>query len=149
MKALVERVARAAVTSEGELTGRIERGLLVYLGVVEGDGEPDAAWMADKVRYLRIFTDEAGKMNLDVVQAGGGVLAISAFSLAADARKGRRPSFDAAARPEIAEPLYLRSCELLRGLGVTVETGRFRTMMQVEAVNDGPITILLDSRGSL
>ncbi|MEE8169826.1 MAG: D-aminoacyl-tRNA deacylase [Phycisphaerae bacterium] len=146
MRALVERVASASVTVDDEPAGRIDRGLLVYLGVAKGDADADARFIAEKVRYLRIFRDEAGKMNCDVVQAGGAVLAISAFSLVADARKGRRPSFDSAAPPEAAEPLYERFCEALRASGVRVETGRFRTMMQVSAVNDGPITILLSSK---
>ena len=146
MRALVERVASAQVVVDGEAVGQIEAGILVYLGVAEGDQEADVEYICDKVRHLRIFPDDEGKMNRDVVEAGGGVLAISAFSLNADARKGRRPSFDPAARPEIAEPMYERLCERLRGMGVRVETGRFRTMMRVEAVNDGPICILLDSR---
>jgi len=144
MRVLVERVASASVTSEGTPAGRIGAGLLVYLGAAAGDTPIDAEILADKVRHLRIFGDAAGRMNLDVLQAGGAVLAISAFTLLADAQKGRRPSFDGAARPELAEPLYDRFCARLRELGVRVETGRFRTMMQVESVNDGPITILIE-----
>lgn len=146
MRALVERVGSANVTIDGQIVGRIDRGLLVYLGVANDDAEPDAAYIVEKVRGLRIFPDDAGKMNLDVSEIAGAVLAISAFSLCADARKGRRPSFDGAARPEASQPLYELVCQRLRETGLRVEAGRFGAMMHVEAENDGPITVLLDSR---
>src|SRR5262249_32623637 len=146
MRALVERVASASVTIDDVVVGHIERGLLVYLGVQTGDTESELEFLVEKVRRLRIYPDEAGKMNRDVVESGGSVLAVSAFTLLADARKGRRPSFDAAARPDVSEPMYQRFCERLRATGVVVETGRFGAMMQVAAVNDGPICILLDTR---
>ncbi|MCK6485202.1 MAG: D-tyrosyl-tRNA(Tyr) deacylase [Phycisphaerae bacterium] len=146
MRCLVERVLSAIVRVEGDCVGRIDRGLLVYVGIEPDDAESDARLLADKVRHLRIFPDDAGKMNRDVGEIGGAVLAVSAFSLAADARKGRRPSFDTAAPPEIAEPLYATFVEALRSTGIPVQTGVFRAMMAVEAVNDGPITLLLDSK---
>lgn len=146
MRCLVERVLSAAVRVDGDCVGRIERGLLVYVGVEPDDTESDARLLADKVRHLRIFPDDAGKMNRDVGEIGGAVLAVSAFSLAADARKGRRPSFDTAAPPEAAEPLYGAFVAELKRTGVPVQTGVFRAMMAVEAINDGPITLLLDSK---
>jgi D-tyrosyl-tRNA(Tyr) deacylase len=146
MRALVERVLEARVEVEGEVVGRIGEGLLVYLGVEDGDGAEDMKYIVDKVRHLRIFEDEAGKMNLDVSQKGGQVLAISAFTLQADARKGRRPSFDRAGDPAVAKELYLEVVDRLREAGLTVATGQFAATMAVTAVNDGPITVLLDSR---
>ena len=146
MRAVVQRVARAAVRVDGGIVGAIDKGLLVYTGVGAGDSEADAAYIVDKVLHLRIFPDEAGKMNRDVVQAGGRILVISAFTTQADARKGRRPSFDAAMPPEQAEALYEGVVADLRGNNVDVQTGRYREHMLVESTNDGPICILLDSR---
>jgi len=146
MRAVVQRVAGAAVRVDGNVVGAIDKGLLVYTGVGAGDSEADAAYIVDKVLHLRIFPDEAGKMNRDVVQAGGRILLISAFTTQADARKGRRPSFDAAMPPEQAEALYEGVVADLRGNNVDVQTGRYREHMLVESTNDGPICILLDSR---
>ncbi len=131
---------------DGRVAGAIERGLLVYAGVAADDSEEDARYIAEKVAGLRIFRDAQEKMNLNVAEVGGGLLVISAFSLQADARKGRRPSFDGAAGPEPAEALYERLCELLAGMGLPVARGVFRAHMLVDSVNDGPICILLDSR---
>jgi D-tyrosyl-tRNA(Tyr) deacylase len=146
MRAVVQRVCRAEVRIGGESVGRIARGLLVLLGAGEGDGEPDAAYLADKIVGLRIFPDEAGLMNRSVAEAGGGVLVVSQFTLYGDCRKGRRPSFVGALAPEPAEALYDRFLALLRETGLPVESGRFRAMMDVELVNEGPVTLLLDSR---
>lgn len=146
MRALVERVLEAKVTVDEQTVGAIGEGLLVYVGVEKDDSEADVNYIADKVRYVRIFEDEAGKMNLDVSQKGGRVLVISAFTLQADARKGRRPSFDNAAGPDRANALYQQVVRRLTEAGLHVETGQFRAMMKVAAVNDGPITLLLDSR---
>jgi D-aminoacyl-tRNA deacylase len=145
MRAVVQRVARAAVRVRGEVVGSVERGLLVFVGVAAEDGEEEARWMADKVASLRIFEDDAGKMNRAVADAGGAVLVVSQFTLLGDARKGNRPSFTAAGPPEAANARYERVCELLRARGLVVATGVFRADMQVELVNDGPVTILLDS----
>lgn len=146
MRAVVQRISTGRVTVDDQVVGRIGRGLLVYLGVGEGDGTQDVDYLADKIRHLRIFKDDAEKMNLDVVQAGGAVLVVSNFTLLADVRKGRRPAFTGAAEPQMADRLYERLCEKLRTLGVAVVTGRFGAMMSVEAANDGPINILLDSK---
>ena len=146
MRAVVQRVSRASVTVEGEVVGRIGAGLLVLLGVANDDSEADAEFMAAKVAGLRIFEDEEGKMNRAVSEVGGAVLAVSQFTLLGDARKGKRPSFDAAARPERANQLYELFVDKLRDFGLTVETGKFQAMMQVELVNEGPVTILLDSK---
>jgi len=146
MRALVERVLEATVQVENQTIGKIGQGLLVYIGVEKGDGEPDVQYLVDKVRNLRVFEDEAGKMNLDIAQIGGSVLAISAFTLQADVRKGRRPSFDNAAVPELAKDLYQKVIQGLVQSGLTVQTGQFAAMMEVRAVNDGPICILLDSK---
>jgi len=145
MRAVVQRVSRARVTVGGDSTGEIGRGLLVLLGVGKADAEAAADYLAEKVAGLRVFDDADGKMNLDVQQAGGAVLVVSQFTLYGDMRKGKRPSFDDAARPEEARRLYEHFVGKLRGLGLKVETGRFQEMMQVELVNDGPVTILLDS----
>ena len=145
VRAVVQRVSEAAVRVAGELRGEIGPGLLVLLGVEVGDGEPDADALADKVLNLRIFPDEAGQMNRSVVDTGGGLLVVSQFTLLGDARKGRRPSFVSAARPEEADRLYLFFVEELRRSGLTVATGVFRAMMDVALVNQGPVTILLDS----
>lgn len=148
MRAVVQRVTRARVEVEGETLGSIERGLLVLLGVARGDEERDAAWMAEKIPSLRVFEDEEGKMNLGLTEVGGALLAVSQFTLLGDARKGRRPSFVRAAPPEEASRLYERFVAMTRGRGLTVETGRFQAHMRVHLVNDGPVTILLDSPGS-
>ena len=145
MRALLQRVARASVTVEGSVVGAIDGGLLVLAGVASGDGSADAAWLADKIAGLRIFPDEAGKMNLSVLEAGGAVLLVSQFTLYADARKGRRPSFVAAAAPETAVPLLDELQRRLEAAGVPVRTGRFGAHMAVELLNDGPVTLMLDS----
>jgi D-tyrosyl-tRNA(Tyr) deacylase len=145
MRAVVQRVTRAEVRVGEEITGRIGRGLLVLVGVAKGDLEEDARALADKVAGLRIFEDAGGKMNLAVGEVGGGVLAVSQFTLLGDARKGNRPGFIDAAPPEEANRLYERFCALVAGRGVPVERGVFRAHMEVELVNDGPVTILLDT----
>lgn len=145
MRAVVQRVSQASVSVGGQVVGAISRGLLVYLGVVVGDGPADTECIAGKVAGLRIFEDEAGKMNRSVIDAGGAVLLISQFTLAGDARGGRRPSFITAERPETARARYNDVAAALRASGLTVETGVFQTDMQVASVNDGPVTILLDS----
>jgi D-tyrosyl-tRNA(Tyr) deacylase len=146
VRAVVQRVSRAEVRVEGRVTGAILRGLLVLLGVAQEDGPADADLLADKLAGLRIFEDAAGKMNLAVAEVGGGLLVVSQFTLLGDARKGNRPSFVDAANPEIANALYERVCARLRDKGLAVATGVFRAHMDVELVNDGPVTILLDSR---
>ncbi|RMG15573.1 MAG: D-tyrosyl-tRNA(Tyr) deacylase [Planctomycetota bacterium] len=145
MKAVVQRVARARVTVAGEVTGAIDGGLLVLLGVKAGDPPEAESLLARKVAGLRVFEDDAGKMNRSVGEAGGAVLVVSQFTLLADCRKGRRPSFVAAAPPAEAERRYEAFCELLRAEGLRVETGRFGAAMQVELVNQGPVTIVLDT----
>ncbi|MGA2990547.1 MAG: D-aminoacyl-tRNA deacylase [Candidatus Korobacteraceae bacterium] len=146
MRAVVQRVSRARVVVANQTVGEIGSGLLVLLGVAADDSEADAEYLAEKVCTLRIFEDPEGKMNLDVVQAGGAILAVSQFTLYGDVRRGRRPSFDAAARPERARELYESFVERVRQRGLRCETGRFQAEMQVELVNQGPVTILLDSR---
>ncbi|MEX0724671.1 MAG: D-aminoacyl-tRNA deacylase [Planctomycetaceae bacterium] len=146
MRAVVQRVSRASVTVDGEIVGEISRGLLVLLGVAENDAEEDAVFLAQKISGLRIFEDDAGKMNRDLVEAGGKMLVVSQFTLLGDCRKGRRPSFIQAARPEVAEPLYRIFLSEVRGQGIAVETGRFQVHMDVELVNAGPVTLLVDSR---
>lgn len=145
MRAVVQRVSRGQVTVDGEVVGQIGRGYVVLLGVSKEDTAEAADYMAEKVAGLRVFEDEAGKLNLSVQDVGGEVLAVSQFTLYGDVRKGRRPGFDRAGRPELAEPLYERFVAKLREYGITVATGRFQTHMHVELVNDGPVTILLDS----
>ena len=145
MRAVVQRVNHAAVVVAGETVGQIGPGLLILLGVQEGDDEAEAAHLAAKIAHLRIFSDAEGKFNLSLRETGGAALVVSQFTLYADTRKGRRPSFTHAARPELAEPLVQRFVDLLRGEGVPVETGRFQAMMQVRLENDGPVTIILDS----
>ena len=145
MRAVVQRVSRARVTVAGEVVGEIERGLLVLLGVSQRDSEADADYLAAKIAKLRIFDDVAGKMNLALTDLGGAVLAVSQFTLYGDARGQNRPSYITAARPEEARRLYEYFVERVRALGLRCETGRFQEMMQVELVNDGPVTILLDS----
>jgi D-aminoacyl-tRNA deacylase len=146
MRAVVQRVSRASVRVDGKLVGEIGRGLLVLLGVAEGDADADAAYLAEKISGLRIFQDEAGKMNLGVMEVGGTVLVVSQFTLFGDVRWGKRPSFDAAARPEQARAMYEHFVERVRAFGLRCETGRFQEMMEVELVNSGPVTILLDSK---
>ncbi len=141
---MLQRVSRAAVRVDGQTVGAIGRGFVVLAGFAPGDGESALAWMADKLVGLRVFTDGAGKMNLALADVGGAVLAISQFTLYGDASKGRRPSFIDAAPPEIAEPLYGRFVELLRRAKVPVETGRFGAPMEVELVNDGPVTLVIE-----
>ncbi len=145
MRAVVQRVSRAEVRVDGRPTGSVGRGLLVLLGVAQEDGEAEAAWLADKVAGLRIFEDAAGKMNLSAGEVGGGVLVVSQFTLLGDARKGNRPSFTAAAPPDLASVLYQRFCERLAEKGLAVARGVFGAHMEVELVNEGPVTVLLDS----
>ena len=146
MRAVVQRVLSSRVTVSGETAGSIGRGLTVLLGVHQDDAKEDARYLADKVANLRIFEDSEGKMNLSLLDVGGEVLAVSQFTLFGDARKGRRPSFSEAARPEKANPLYECFVDELRKLGLRVETGRFQAAMLVEIANDGPVTVLLDSQ---
>jgi len=146
MRAVVQRVRRAKVTVDGSTTGEIGLGLLVLLGVAHDDREADVNYLADKVAGLRIFEDQDGKMNRSVVEVGGSVLAVSQFTLYGDVRRGKRPSFDAAAGPEAARRLYELFVERIAVAGLRCQTGRFQAMMQVELVNEGPVTILLDSR---
>ena len=148
MKALVQRVARAEVRVEGRPVASIGRGLLVFVGVEKGDTRADVAHFAAKTSELRIFADDAGRMNLDVAAAGGEVLVVSQFTLAGSTRRGRRPSFDRAAPPEAARALYEAFVESLRARGLRVATGVFQAMMDVELVNDGPVTILIDPRAA-
>jgi D-tyrosyl-tRNA(Tyr) deacylase len=145
MRACVQRVSQARVTVAGEVVGQIGRGSLVLLGVASTDSETDARWLADKVAGLRIFEDEAGKMNLSLGEVGGAMLVVSQFTLLGDCRRGRRPSFAAAAPPELAEPLYETFVEAVRSLNIEVATGRFRQQMDVSLVNDGPVTLLVES----
>ncbi|MFO0897030.1 MAG: D-aminoacyl-tRNA deacylase [Pirellulales bacterium] len=146
MRACVQRVASSRVTVAGEVVGEIGRGLLVLLGVAPDDTADDARQLAEKIVGLRIFDDAEGKMNLGLVDVGGALLAVSQFTLLGDCRKGRRPSFIGAAPPEMAERLYEEFVAAAQALGVRVATGRFRQHMEVELVNDGPVTLLLDSR---
>jgi D-tyrosyl-tRNA(Tyr) deacylase len=146
MRAVVQRVSRAKVTINEQISGQIGPGLLVLLGVGQGDAEADADYLAEKIAGLRIFGDAEGKMNRAVGESGGAVLAVSQFTLYADVRRGKRPSFDGAARPEQARRLYDHFVEKIRAAGLRCDTGRFQEMMQVELVNDGPVTILLDSK---
>jgi D-aminoacyl-tRNA deacylase len=146
MRAVVQRVEDASVSVDGEVVGAIGSGLLVYLGVAADDVEADADYLAGKTANLRIFPDDGGTMNRSVLETSGAILVISQFTLLGDARKGRRPSYGEAAGPETAEPLYESFVASLKTLGLEVATGRFQTHMKVRYVNDGPITILLDSR---
>lgn len=145
MRAVVQRVSRARVTVNDFVSGEIGLGLLVLVGVGRGDGESDATYLAEKIVGLRIFEDAEGKMNRSVVDVGGSVLAVSQFTLYGDVRRGKRPSFDVAAGPEEARRLYEFFVARVQAAGVRCETGRFQEMMQVELVNEGPVTILLDS----
>ena len=145
MRAVVSRVAWARVLAGGELTGEIGPGLLVLVGVTHGDTEADAAWLAAKVAGLRVFDDDQGRMNRSLAETGGGALVVSQFTLYGDARRGRRPSYVAAAPPEVAEPLVEAVAKALAGSGVPVAGGRFGAAMTVESAGDGPVTILLES----
>ena len=145
MRAVVQRVSRARVNVNGEITGEIALGLLLLLGVGAGDTHTEADYLAEKAIGLRIFEDAGGKMNLSVAEVGGALLVVSQFTLYGDARRGKRPSFDAAAPPEQARELYEYFVERVRAAGLRCETGRFQETMQVELVNEGPVTILLDS----
>jgi D-tyrosyl-tRNA(Tyr) deacylase len=145
MRAVVQRVSRAQVAVKGEIAGEIGLGLLVLLGVGRDDTEADATYLAEKIAGLRVFEDDQGKMNRSVQEVGGSVLAVSQFTLYGDVRRGKRPSFDAAAPPEKARQLYEIFVEQIRAAGLRCETGRFQEMMKVELVNEGPVTILLDS----
>jgi D-aminoacyl-tRNA deacylase len=146
MRAVVQRVSRASVKVGEDITGEIGLGLLVLLGVAHEDSTTDADYLADKIAGLRIFEDVAGKMNLSLAEIKGAVLAVSQFTLLGDVRRGKRPSFDAAARPEHARELYDYFVQQIRALGLRCETGRFQAMMNVDLINSGPVTILLDSR---
>jgi D-tyrosyl-tRNA(Tyr) deacylase len=146
LKVLLQRVSRASVRVDGETVGSIGRGLLVLLGVERSDTIEDAVWNAGKTAELRIFPDEDGRMNRSVEDVAGALLVVSQFTLASSTRRGRRPSFDAAAEPALARQLYERFVDVLAARGLTVATGTFRAMMEVELVNDGPVTILLDPR---
>ena len=147
MKALLQRVTRASVSVSSEVVGRIGPGLVVFIGVATGDTEKDAQYLAQKTVSLRIFSDEEGRFNLSALDIKGELLVVSQFTLLADTRKGRRPSFIEAAPPAQAEEIFERFVEQARATGLRVETGRFRQYMQVEIHNDGPVTILLDSKG--
>jgi len=144
MKVLLQRVARACVRVDDRIVGAIDEGLLVFIGVERGDSGADADYLADKTAELRVFRDEAGKMNRSVAEAGGAALVVSQFTLTASTRRGRRPSYSRAAAPDEAVPLYHRFTERLRSRGLEVAEGVFQAMMDVELVNDGPVTILLD-----
>ncbi len=146
MRAVVQRVARASVSVAGETVGAIDHGLMVLLGVARGDTGQDAAYLAEKTAGLRIFEDAAGKMDRSVVDTGGGLLVVSQFTLLGDCRKGRRPGFSDAAPPELADAMYREYVAALERLGLVVATGVFQADMQVELVNDGPVTLLLDSQ---
>lgn len=146
MRAVVQRVTSASVRVDGRMVGEIGRGLLVFAGVEKGDGAEDIAYVAGKIGDLRIFEDAAGKMNLSIREAGGAVLVVSQFTLCGDCRRGRRPSFDAAESPAVAKVMYEGLVDALRACNVPVETGEFQADMAVELINDGPVTMLLDSR---
>ncbi len=145
MKAVIQRVSSASVTVEGKIVGEIERGFLVLLGVKRGDTSDDAAYLARKISKLRMFNDEAGKMNLSLEQVDGAVLAVSQFTLYASTRDGNRPGFSEAAAPDDGNRLYKTFCEMLRNENLEVQTGIFQTEMKVSLVNDGPVTIIMDS----
>jgi D-aminoacyl-tRNA deacylase len=146
MRAVIQRVLEASVTIDGDQTARIGRGILVLLGVGAEDTEEDARYLAEKTGYLRIFPDEADKMNLSILDIGGEILVVSQFTLYGDCRKGRRPSYAGAAPPDMAKSLYESFVRELQKLTPKVDTGRFQEMMQVFLINDGPVTLLLDSR---
>ena len=146
MKAVVQRVTGASVTIDGQEISRIGAGLAILLGVAKGDSTKDINFLAEKIANLRIFEDEAGKMNLSVLDVGGEALVVSQFTLLGDCKKGRRPGFDKAAVPELAETLYNEFVDMLRACGVPVETGRFQADMLFEIANDGPVTLILDTQ---
>lgn len=146
MRAVVQRVSSATVTVAREVVGQVERGLLILLGVAADDTDADLVWLAEKVAGLRLFEDAAGKMNLSVQEVGGSVLVVSQFTLYGDCRKGKRPSFIQAAPPELAQRLYEQFVVELKGHEIPVQTGRFQAQMEVSLVNQGPVTLLLDSR---
>jgi D-tyrosyl-tRNA(Tyr) deacylase len=146
MRAVVQRVTKSSVTVADRVVGAIGPGLLVLLGVAQGDTAQDADYLADKIVQLRIFEDQAGKLNLSLLESGGALLVVSQFTLLGDCRKGRRPSFAGAAPPETAEALYERFAAQIRAKGVTVATGQFRAMMEVALINDGPVTLIVESR---
>ena len=148
MRAVVQRVTRSAVTVDGVTVGAIGAGLMVLLGVAANDTEREVAYLADKIAHLRIFEDEAGKMNRSLLDTGGAMLVVSQFTLLGDCRKGRRPSFVAAAPPKQAETCYEQFVTRIRDLGIEVATGRFRALMQVSLVNDGPVTLILETGDS-
>ena len=148
MKAVIQRVTSASVHVEGKIVGQIESGLLVLLGVAKGDGETDGRYLVEKIRTLRIFSDEQGKMNRSLVDIEGSVLLVSQFTLLGRTANGRRPSFDEAAHPDEAKRLYEQVATGLRDQGTSVDTGVFAAHMQIELVNDGPVTFVLDSRGA-
>jgi len=146
MKVVIQRVTSASVTVAGEVVGSIDRGMLVLLGVADGDQEEDLQYLLEKTTGLRIFEDDAGKMNLSIVDVGGSMLIVSQFTLLGDIRKGKRPSFNGAAAPEVANRLYEQFAEAVGQRGIPVACGRFAANMQVSLVNDGPVTIIIDSR---
>ena len=146
MRALVQRVKESSVTSDGEIVGKIESGLLVLLGVAKEDNIKDAAYLAEKIINLRIFEDENGKMNRSLLETGGEMLVVSQFTLLGDCRKGRRPSFINAAPPDEADKLYEYFVKMIRQKGISTQTGRFRAMMEVALVNDGPVTLVVESK---
>ncbi len=145
MRAVIQRVSSASVTVESEITGEIGHGLLVLLGIHHDDGDTEIKWMAEKIRNLRIFDDSDGKMNLSLMDTGGAMLVVSQFTLYGDCRKGRRPGYSAAAPPEQANALYAKFVDTIKALGIETASGRFQAHMQVSLVNDGPVTLLLDS----
>jgi D-tyrosyl-tRNA(Tyr) deacylase len=145
VRALVQRVTRASVRVDGTERGAITGGLLVLLGATHADGAAETRWLAGRIAGLRVFADEAGKMNRDVRESGGAVLVVPQFTLYGDARRGRRPEFTAAARPEVAEPLFERFCQELAAQGVSVQRGVFRAHMEVELLNDGPVTLMIET----
>lgn len=145
MRAVVQRVKKSSVKTHETVVARIGNGLLVLLGVAKGDTQSDAHYLANKIAHLRIFTDDQGKMNRSLLECKGGMLVVSQFTLLGDCRKGRRPSFVAAAEPEVAKALYHYFVEQVQQLGISVETGRFQTMMEVALINDGPVTLILES----
>lgn len=147
MRAVVQRVKRAEVRVNNEVTGKIDKGILVLLGVGQDDTDKDLEYMADKIVNLRIFEDDEGKMNLSVLDEGGGILVVSQFTLYGDCRKGKRPSYSSAARPEFAEKLYNEFVDYIKSkYDIKVETGVFQAMMEVDFINDGPVTLLIDSQ---
>jgi D-aminoacyl-tRNA deacylase len=146
MKVVVQRAKRAKVTVNGEVVGSIDHGLVLLVGVTHSDTIEDAAFIADKIAHLRIFEDESGKMNLSVLDVGGEILSVSQFTLYGDCRKGRRPNFMEAAKPDHALPIYEAMNEALRQKGIRVETGKFGAMMEVELINDGPVTLIVESK---